>query len=135
LDDRGKPLDGVVVSATGGSTAFALSDRAGQFSLQALMPGPYLVRANRDGSLPGRSTIVNVRPSTREVSRFMLRREGDATEPAVALAGVGATEIVPAEKSGDGRDESETAWRLRHLKRSILKEATDLAAVQEQNTD
>jgi len=135
LDDRGKPLDGVVVSATGGSTAFALSDRAGQFSLQALMPGPYLVRANRDGYLPGRSTIVNVRPSTREVSRFMLRREGDATEPAVALAGVGATEIVPAEKSGDGRDESETAWRLRHLKRSILKEATDLAAVQEQNTD
>jgi hypothetical protein len=135
LDDRGKPLDGVVVSATGGSTAFALSDRAGQFSLQALMPGPYLVRANRDGYLPGRSTIVNVRPSTREVSRFMLRREGDAAEPAVALAGVGATEIVPAEKSGDGRDESETAWRLRHLKRSILKEATELAAVQEQNTD
>lgn len=136
LDDRGKPLDGVVVSATGGSTAFALSDRAGQFSLQALMPGPYLLRAHRDGYLPGRSTIVNVRPSTREVSRFMLRREGDADEPVVALAGVGATEIVPAEKTtGDGRDESETAWRLRHLKRSILKEATEMAAVQEQNND
>src|SRR5690349_13630590 len=62
LDERGVPLDGVIVSAMGGSTSFALSDRTGQFTLQALMPGPYLVRANREGYLPGRSTIVNVRP-------------------------------------------------------------------------
>ena len=35
------------------------------------------------------------------------------------------TEVIaaPSEKSDSGRDESETAWRLRHLKRSILKEA------------
>ena len=52
LDDRGKPLDGVVVSALGGSTAFAVSDRAGQFALQSLTPGPYLVRAHLDGYLP-----------------------------------------------------------------------------------
>jgi TonB-dependent receptor-like protein len=38
-------------------------------------------------------------------------------------AGMGGTEVVAA-PSDSPRDESETAWRLRHLKRSILKDAT-----------
>src|SRR5688500_10759320 len=48
LDERGQPLDGVVVSAMGGSTSFAVSDRAGQFTLTSLTPGPYLLRAHLD---------------------------------------------------------------------------------------
>ena len=47
LDERGQPLDGVVVSAMGNSTSFAVSDRGGNFTLRALTPGPYLVRAGR----------------------------------------------------------------------------------------
>lgn len=137
LDDRGAPLDGVVVSAMGGSTVFAVSDRAGQFALRSLMPGPYLVRAHLDGYLPPRSTIINVRPSSREVSTLTLRREGKSGEPQVALAGMGGTEMVaaPVEKGDRGRDETETTWRLRHLKRSILKEATELAAVSSKSND
>jgi TonB dependent receptor/Carboxypeptidase regulatory-like domain len=127
LDDRGQPLDGVVVSAMGGSTSFAVSDRAGQFALRALMPGPYLVRAHLDGYLPARSTIVNVRPSARTVSTFTLRRSGKSGELRVATAGVGEAEITAAPSSVKDRDESETSWRLRHLKRSILKQTATLA--------
>jgi hypothetical protein len=127
IDERGVPLSGVVVSATGGSTSFAISDRVGQYTLRALTPGPYLVRAHLDGYLSGRNTMVNVRPSSRTVSTFTLKRLASAANPRVATAGVGGTEITADPKSSEDRDESETAWRLRHLRRSILKETTALA--------
>ncbi len=126
LDERGQPLDSVVVSAMGGSTSFAVSDRMGQFTLRSLMPGPYLVRAHLDGYLPARSTMVNVRPSTRTTSTFTLRRQGNSGEPRVIAAGVGITEVTASPSAGS-RDDSETAWRLRHLKRSILKDAATFA--------
>jgi Carboxypeptidase regulatory-like domain/TonB dependent receptor len=123
LDDRGQPLADVVVSAVGGSTSFAVSDRAGQFTLRSLTPGPYLVRAHRDGYVSARQSIVTVRASARTTSTFTLRRDGVAGSRLVA--GVGATEVASAPVAEKGRDESETAWRLRRLKRSILKDSTD----------
>jgi hypothetical protein len=135
LDERGQPLDGVVVSAMGGSTSFAVSDRAGHFTLRALAPGPYLVRAHLDGYLTARNTMVNVRPSSRTVSLFTLRRAGAAAAPRVAAAGVGATEVSAAPGAENGRAENETAWRLRHGKRSILKDATTLAAIPADHND
>lgn len=131
LDEGGKPLDGVVISALGGTTAFAVSDRAGQFSLRQLPPGPYLLRAHLQGFLAARSSMVNVRPAARSASSFTLRREGTAGAPRVAEAGVGATTIVPAAVTDKaaGRDESETAWRLRHLKRSVLRDASTRAGI------
>ena len=62
-DDLGKPLDGAVISALGGTTAFAVSDKAGQYSLRQLPPGPYLIRVHLAGFLAARSTMVNGRPS------------------------------------------------------------------------
>lgn len=123
LDERGRPLPDVVISAVGGSTSFAVSDEGGEFTLRSLTPGPYLVRAHREGYVGVRSTIVTVRPSLRTISTFTMRREGKADDPAVVAAGVAD---VAATDIGDskGRDESELAWRLRRLKRSILKEST-----------
>jgi hypothetical protein len=131
LDERGQPLDGVVVSAMGGITSFAVSDRTGQFTLRSLTPGPYLVRAHLDGYIPVRGTMLNVRPSGRTTSTFRLRRQGRADEPTVTAAGLGAAE-VPMPGRGD-RDDGEVAWRLRHLKRSVLKDAA-LAAVEAEDT-
>ena len=128
LDERGVPLNGVVVSALGGSTSFAVSDKVGQYTLRSLTPGAYLVRAHLEGYLPARNTIVTVRPSARTVSSFTLRREGRAGAPRVATAGFSGTEIAAA-SDGEERDESETAWRLRHLKRSILKDTTAVAEI------
>jgi hypothetical protein len=121
LDERGQPLPDVVVSAVGGSTSFAISDRAGQFTLRSLTPGPYLVRTHLDGYVSARHTIITVRPSARSVSTFTLRREGEHV-----LAG-GATGVAPVPNSVNTRDEGETAWRLRRLKRSILKDADPLS--------
>jgi hypothetical protein len=127
LDEAGRPLDGVVISVLGSTTAFAVSDKAGQFVLRQLPPGPYIVRAHLQGFLSTRSTIVNVRPAVRTPSSFTLRREGTPEAPRVVDASVGATQIDAPSPGQRDRDESETAWKLRHLKRSVLKDTTTMA--------
>ncbi|MBY0492825.1 MAG: TonB-dependent receptor [Cyanobacteria bacterium] len=130
-DEGGLPLDGAVISALGGTTAFAVSDRTGSYTLRQLPPGPYLVRVHLTGFLAARSSMVNVRPSTKSASSFTLRREGAAIAPRIAEAGVatiGAAPATPASKMGD-RDESELGWRLRHVKRGVLRDAQTLARI------
>jgi hypothetical protein len=125
-DEAGAPIEGVVVSALGSSTAFAVSDRSGQFSLRQLPPGPYLVRAHREGYLTVRGTIVDVRPSSRTPSSLTMHREGTASAPAVAEAAVGATAIGAAPEGtseATERGESSLAWHLRRLKRTVLRDA------------
>ncbi|MEY4094454.1 MAG: hypothetical protein RLZZ53_1653 [Acidobacteriota bacterium] len=130
-DEHGQPLDGAVVSALGGASVFAVSDKTGAYSLKQLPPGPYLVRVHLAGFLAARSTMVNVRPSTRSASSFTLRREGTASAPRVTEAAVGAISAAPTPVSAKGseRDESELAWRLRHLKRGVLRDAQPLAGL------
>jgi len=115
LDEAGSPIDGAVISALGGATAFAVTDRAGQYQLTQLPPGPYVVRAHREGFAQVRSTLVNVRPALRAPSSFTLRRSGT---PDVLTAGLGVVETPTA----GPRDEREVAWRLRRVKRSVLKD-------------
>jgi hypothetical protein len=125
-DERGKPLDGAVVSALGGTTAFAVSDKSGHYTLKQLPPGPYLVRAHLAGFLAARSTMVNVRPAASSASSFTLRREGSANAPRIteaAVAAIGAAPGEAAEKPAD-RNETELGWRLRHLKRGVLRNAS-----------
>lgn len=135
VDEAGKPLDGVVISALGNTTAFAVSDKAGQFTLRQLPPGPYLLRAHLQGFLAPRSTMVNVRPAARSASSFTLRREAMAGAPRVADAGVGTTATTGAIAAPTdttrkaGRDESDFAWRLRHLKRGVLRDADTMAGI------
>jgi hypothetical protein len=121
LDERGQPLADAVVSAVGGSTSFGVTDRAGHYTIRSLTPGPYLIRAHLDGYVSARQTIVTVRPAARTVSTFTLRRDASASD--TRLVAAGASE-VEAPENAKGRDESETAWRLRRLKRSILKAST-----------
>jgi Carboxypeptidase regulatory-like domain/TonB dependent receptor len=116
VDDGGTPVEGAVVSALGGATAFAVTDKAGQYRLTDLPAGPYVVRAHRDGFAGARSTLVNVRPAAKAPSSFTLRRVEDA--PPVLTAGVG----VPGDVTASPRDESPLAWRLRRLTRSVLKD-------------
>ena len=116
LDEAGAPIDGAVVSALGGATAFAVTDRTGQYRLTDLPPGPYVVRAHRDGFAGARSTLINVRSAGRAPSSFTLKRADAAPELLTAGTGVGA---VPAAAP---RDDSPLAWRLRRLTRSVLKD-------------
>lgn len=125
-DELGKPLDGAVISALGSTTAFAVSDKSGNYTLKQLPPGPYLVRAHLAGFLAARSTMVNVRPAARSASSFTLRREGSSGTPRITEAAVAAIGSAPDDAAAarpTDRNETELGWRLRHLKRGVLRHA------------
>jgi hypothetical protein len=120
-DDRGTALAGAVVSALGSTTAFAVSDREGRFMFRNLPYGPYLLRAHLQGYAPTRARLVQVN-STKNSWTLALARADEA--PPVLTAGVGTTgdvDATPEPATGD-HDHDEVAWRLRHLKRSVLKD-------------
>jgi hypothetical protein len=129
-DDRGAPLPGAVVSALGATTAFAVTDSAGRFAFRTLPPGPYLVRAHLQGFVPARARMIQINAAARAVSALRMTRKGAPGEPTEILAAGVAVDIpaATAAPEGEDHDHSEAAWRLRHLKRSVLKEA-DTAVV------
>jgi len=123
VDEQGQPFGGVVVSALGGSTAFAVSDRDGRFTLRDLPAGPYLVRAHLQGYVPARAKIIQVTTAARDISIALTRVQGPSDQPQIlqaGLGGVGGQE--PSSADADSEDHGEIAWRLRHLKRSVLKD-------------
>lgn len=134
-DEKGAPVAGATVTAVGTTTTVVTTDRDGRFELRALSPGPYLVRARLSGFIAPRGQIVEVRPSGRATSSIALRRAvvAETTTPLPVLAaGAGAVpESVPqpsaaVDDSGNAGndDHSEMAWRLRHARRSVLKDLT-----------
>jgi len=139
-DEHGAPVVGATVSALGTSSAFAVSDRSGRFEMRTLSPGPYLLRAHLTGFVASRGQVIDVRPSSRASSSIALRRVTPAnTAPPhpVLAAGLGPTadapEVAPVSDPGNGTstagaagndDHGELAWRLRHARRTVLKDAT-----------
>jgi hypothetical protein len=135
-DEKGAPVAGAMVSALGTTSATAVTDRAGRFELRTLSPGPYLVRAHSSGFLASRGQIVDVRPSARSASSIALRHAptaanlasypvaaaGFAMPPEPAAAPTDATGTAGTTDTPD--DHGDLAWRLRHLRRGILKDAT-----------
>jgi len=134
LDDRGLPVYGAVVSALGMTTAAAITDRQGHFELRTLTPGPYLIRAHLSGYVAARGQLVEVRSSARTSSSIALRRSNATASPPIMAAGMGVVPepaLPPADgptvdegESSGGDSHSEIAWRLRHARRGILKDAT-----------
>jgi hypothetical protein len=133
-DDKGSPVAGVIISALGTTTTFAVSDRDGRFEFGTLAPGPYMLRAHLAGYLAARAQMVQVRASARTTSSISLRRAGSAPVLAAGIggptdAGDRSEEVAPSEpdKTDGGAppddNHSETAWRLRHARRGILKDA------------
>jgi len=130
-DEHGAPIAGATISALGPTTAFAVSDRGGRFELRTLSPGPYLLRAHLSGFVASRGQVVDVRPSGRSSSSIALRRASPSYP--VLTAGIGAAADAPAPSepaasptpaSTNDDDHSELAWRLRHARRGVLKDAT-----------
>lgn len=120
-DDKGKPLPGAVVSALGSTTLFAVADANGRFVFRNLALGPYLVRAHLQGYAPARARVIQVSASPRPEHVLSMTRSAAAPEsPTVLTAGVGGA--VPAGEPAE-HDHDERAWRLRHTKRSVLKDS------------
>jgi carboxypeptidase family protein/TonB-dependent receptor-like protein len=137
-DEQGGPLRGATVSAIGpGAMAAANTDQNGRFSIGALPAGEYIVRAHMPGFLASRREAVRVGASTATVPLLQLTRI-DAVPPSarteaplksrpIVAAGFQlphAAEETKDSADGEAHPHSELAWRLRHIKRSILKDDT-----------
>jgi hypothetical protein len=131
-DEIGRPLGGAMVSALGATNALTVTDRFGRFSLRSLPPGAYLVRVHLPGYAASRRQMIQVRPVGPARFDVALRRVGLRDElgmpdtPRVLAAGLVAPrdageEPADATRNPPDDDHSETAWRLRHLKRGVLK--------------
>lgn len=141
-DERGGPLRGAMVSAIGlTAMATALSDQHGRYAIDPLPAGEYIVRAHMAGFAASRRESVRVAGSAAVVPQLQLRRienvaattgNAETTLPARPIVAAGFQlpqgETAPEDgKDSAGKDShphSETAWRLRHIKRSILKSDT-----------
>lgn len=139
--DHGQPLAGAVVSIVGGAISVAVADNEGRFEFPSLPSGSYKIRAHAPGYAAPKLRAVDVRAGSRTPSTFLLSRAETAAQvaapSAVLAAGVGSgTEenigAAPgtgdptppaADPSGSGRD-SEVTWRLRHLRRGVLREVS-----------
>jgi hypothetical protein len=133
LDAHGQPLAGVVVSALGSTSAFAISDKGGRFTLRDLQSGPYLVRAHLQGYVSARARIVQVTSSASDITLALTRVQDGSDRPRVLQAGVSGETGDDAQSDGaTTEDTSVIAWRLRHMPRSVLKDV-DAAVVPADN--
>jgi hypothetical protein len=127
-DEHGGPLAGAMVSAFGATSAMAITDAHGRFVLDSLPAGEYFLRVHLAGFASGRLDAVRVGGVPAVLDRIALHRlDGPLLSRAILTAGV----AIPPETAGDpDHPHTETAWRLRHIKRSVLKEdgrVTDIA--------
>ena len=136
LDEEGEPLAGAVVSAFGSATVFAVSDTQGHFAFRKVPYGPYLLRAHLDGYISARARLIQVDEASFTVAAIaMTRRDAAAENAPILAAGVTGDEgAPPVTGDSDRHDHGEVAWRLRHLKRGVLKDAA-VTAIEGAATD
>ncbi len=138
LDDNNSPVAGAMVSVVGRTTAAASTDREGRYTLRELPFGPYILSVHSRGYFKSRGRTVQLTTPKVSVPEIQLARARktpvltpapEASAPVTQLAGFGvepAAAAAPkpaAEDAGEASENGETAWRLRHLPRSILKDA------------
>ena len=140
-DDRGDALAGAMVSALGATLASTVTDERGRFVFTQLPSGDYLLRAHMIGFVASTGTTVRVgiSPSV----HFQLRRlenpvgTAGSIEPPVKTRPIIAAgfDLPRGPDSGEDAEaaadhpHTETAWRLRHIKRSILKDAAPIVVL------
>jgi hypothetical protein len=120
-DQSGGAVAGVSVVAMGETISAARSDVRGRFSL-LLEPGEYVLRATRNGYVSTYREAILVRSSARVEREITIVKQG---APELLQAGMGGVPSTTDERIGT-HSHSEAAWRLRHLPRSILRDANGL---------
>jgi hypothetical protein len=148
LDDTRTPVVGAMVSVVGRTTAAATTDREGRYTLRELPYGPYILSVHSRGYFKSRGRTVQITASKVAIPEIQLARARkdagltpasvETAPPQTQLAGFGVepasaveTAVVPANAvqseseaaEAEAAEYGETAWRVRHLPRSILKDA------------
>ena len=151
-DDKGGPLAGARVTAIGATMALAITDASGRFVTETLPAGEYVLRAHLKGFAASQRTVVRVSGPSSAAPQLELRRldapegtSGTADAPVASRPIVAAGfQLPPAEtpeSAGAGAAEkdthphSEMAWRLRHIKRSILKDRSNAVIVADNDVE
>jgi hypothetical protein len=145
IDDRGGVLEGAMVSALGVTLVSTVTDERGRFALNQLPPGDYLLRAHMAGFAASTGTRVQVglAPAVQhlELRRLDVPTGTAGTAPAplrtrpILAAGFALPSVVAEEPADEGETDKgdhphdEAAWRLRHIKRSILKNTGSVVMV------
>jgi hypothetical protein len=136
MDESGAALPGAMVSVLGVTLASTVTDERGQFSLDQLPLGDYLLRAHMLGFAASAGAMIRVGNST-PFQRVQLRRLDGTVADATGEAPVKARPIIAAgfelPRGGDSASSAssssehphdDAAWWTRHLKRSILKDSS-----------
>jgi hypothetical protein len=126
-DDHGVPLAGAAISAQGAGLQFAVTDERGRFAFQGLRPGPYFVRATVPGYTSSKRELIDIPAAAAAWRAFrlspLLSSKTPAAERPVAAAGFGAPgEPTAVDAGGDDHSHSPMAWRVRHLRRPVLRD-------------
>jgi TonB dependent receptor-like, beta-barrel/Carboxypeptidase regulatory-like domain len=133
-DAKGRPVTDAVVTAVGRRIVTAVTDKDGHCQFTALPPGDYLIRVHRPGFVSASTLLVLAGPGAGVTWSFVLKAQpavflesGQDQPRSVFAAGLVGDEPVlqpiGSSSSGDGDDHGEVAWRIRHLKRSVLQDA------------
>jgi hypothetical protein len=143
-DQSGRPLVGAIVSVIGRRIVTSVTDDEGRCVFGALPAGDYLVRVHRSGYVSTSSLLVLAGPGASTTWSFVLKapspraldpREARTASPQVLAAGFVGSAIEPATdgpaEDEETHDHSEVAWRLKHLKRHVLKDATSEVTFEE----
>jgi hypothetical protein len=111
------------------------TDARGRFILQPLPSGQYVLRVNHAGFVSTRREGIRVGTSMAEVDRIQMRRADELAGRPILAAGM--TSLPPAANPTpeDGDNHTETAWRLRHIKRSILKQDGSVVSIADAAAD
>jgi hypothetical protein len=142
-DEHGGPLPGAMVSVIGATIAMDVTDAQGRFSLGQLPIGEYILAAHRQGFAAVRRQIVRVGSGPVPSYRLQMRRldaavatsgtAGDTTLASRPILSAGfdlpQIEGPDGKADKDGHPHTETAWLLRHLPRSVLKDSSNVAVV------
>jgi hypothetical protein len=129
IDERGGPLAGAMVSALGAATLMATTDARGRFLIQPLPSGEYQLRVHRAGFVTTRRDRVRVDAAPADVNKIQMRRADDAALAARTVLAAGLTVPSAENPTADDDNHSETAWRLRHIKRSVLKQDNGVVSI------
>ena len=147
MDERGGPVTGAMVTVNGATVGMTVSDSQGRFSIEKLPAGEYVLRAHLSGFAASPRQIVQVSTSSATTHRLQLRRLDSAVGTAgpadgrpidsrpIVAAGFGLPRPEGEQTAAEGETASadhphtDVAWRLRHLKRGILKDSANTIVV------
>jgi hypothetical protein len=154
VDDGGRALAGATVSALGRTWATAVTDERGSFRIDALPAGEYVVQAHHSGFGGSARERVRVGTEATTVPQLLQLRRLDTpvattgtTRPVYARPIMAAGFALPnatlsdqpdVERPPDGEKDhphNEVAWRLRHARRSILKDSSAVASLVERDPE